>query len=217
MQDRAIAAIGQIELESRRDLAPWQLYIQYINKPKKTCNMLLACFNITQENGEMQAHYAGVDIEKGSDKNYLQYAYRKGSARGGDITFTTKTSGDFKKKVNVLLKNQLPKTLALSKEQVPEETSLFYALERSLRQHSEQLCSDLLQRYEDFDKEGREVCRFSLRINLGGQLKYLSDLRTIQTQLLTDGVEGVYNKYNKVSRALDKQCSICREQKEEVY
>ena len=100
MQDKAIAAIGRWQLEEKKNLEPVDLYIENMF-PGKDWQMLLLIFEITETNGELSCNYKGIDIEKVSADNegYRKYAYRKGSARGGDVTFTTKLGFPVDKKL----------------------------------------------------------------------------------------------------------------------
>src|SRR5690606_9749208 len=97
MQDRAITEIGSLELSKQGDLKPYQLYVEEIT-PGNVCTMALIVFEIRDES----IQYKHVDVAKVNDDNYQKFGYRKGSARGGDITFTTKF-GDLDKKLGVLL------------------------------------------------------------------------------------------------------------------
>ena len=61
MQDKAIAAIGEWQLEESKDLEPVDLYIENMF-PGKDYQMLLLVFEIVNQNGEMTCEYKGIDI-----------------------------------------------------------------------------------------------------------------------------------------------------------
>ena len=63
MQDKAIAAIGKLQLQDKKDLEPVDLYIENMF-PGKDWQMLLLVFEITETNGELSCNYKGIDIEK---------------------------------------------------------------------------------------------------------------------------------------------------------
>ena len=106
MQDRAITAIGKLELASKKDLEPYQLYVENMF-PGQDYNMLHAVFQVDidpKTQVPTLSLFSHADLDVVSEKNYERYLYRKGSARGGDITFTTK-AGDIEKKLNTFLES----------------------------------------------------------------------------------------------------------------
>ena len=100
MQDKAIAAIGEWQFQENKHLEPVDLYIENMF-PDKDYQILILIFEFCDDYGKRICRYRGIDIEKVSadNKNYTKYAYRKGSARGGDITPTTKISSPVDKKI----------------------------------------------------------------------------------------------------------------------
>ena len=115
MQDRAITDIGKLEFLKNKGLQPYELFAQE-PYPNKVCKMLLIEFQQKDE----KIFYKGIDFQNVNEQNFSQYAYRKGSARGGDITFTTKF-GDLDKKLNTLINTQFPKLIELSEKEEPEK------------------------------------------------------------------------------------------------
>ena len=69
MQDRAIAAIGEWQLQEfkKKNLEPVDLYIENMF-PGKDYKMLLLVFEIINNNGGLKCEYKGIDIEKVSSK-----------------------------------------------------------------------------------------------------------------------------------------------------
>lgn len=106
MQDKAITQIGKWELKKVADKEPFQLYIENMFPGKENYNMVAMIFILTKEEGKYGCRYGGIDLDNVNKNNFLKYAYRKGSARGGDVTFTTKL-GDIEKKVNSLVDTQI--------------------------------------------------------------------------------------------------------------
>ncbi|MFA0960190.1 TM1802 family CRISPR-associated protein [Roseivirga sp. BDSF3-8] len=214
MQDRAIAAIGRLQLKQKQDLEPWQLYAESI-KPGQSHWMVTADFAL-QPDGTVE--YATYDIYRASDNNYLEYGYRKGSARGGDITLTTKF-GDFTKKMNTLVQNQLPALVAVAEKHAPEEMGLFRSLKKAFEEQQEVILAALQEKYDSLgDKTEQNKAGFTVRmVEPDGTLRPLTHYKTIQQQLEGHGLTGKYEKYSKKSLAKKKVCSVCREQKPEVY
>src|SRR5690606_21575098 len=102
MQDKAITQIGKWELKKVADKEPYQLYIENMFPSKENYDMVVLNFKINKNDTEYNCEFSGIDIEKVNKNNFLKYAYRKGSARGGDVTFTTKL-GDIDKKLKTLI------------------------------------------------------------------------------------------------------------------
>ncbi len=118
MQDRAIREIGEFALGKQEDSRPYQLYTEEL-APGKVCTMAVAVFVKAGDT----IRYKHIDSANVNQDNYQQYAYRKGSSRGGDITFTTKF-GDLNKKLNVLTK-QWPSLLGVAEKVSLPEHQLF--------------------------------------------------------------------------------------------
>ena len=211
MQDRAITEIGKLELAKHTDLKPYQLYVEEIT-PGKVCTMALIVFDKTI--GEI--HYKNIDIAKVNEDNYQKYGYRKGSARGGDITFTTKF-GDLDKKLRVLLNSQWPRQLKVAENVSIEEYQLFKEWKNVFERSKDQIQSDLASFYSGLDKKERLSSAFSLAIETDGRRKLLADFKVVQKQILLDGTEGKKKKYKVTSEGKNNVCSVCLEKKAYLY
>ena len=109
MQDKAFVEIGKIVLKGMGNKEPYELFIQNMFPEKANYKMIVAVFELITVNEHLSCLFKNIDAQNVSVQNFQKYAYRKGSARGGDITFTTKF-GDIEKKFRTLVDNQL-KTL----------------------------------------------------------------------------------------------------------
>lgn len=212
MQDRAIAEIGKLEFEKDKDLKPYQLFTQE-PYPNKVCEVLLIVFEMKGED----FHYKTIDIQKAGEKNYYKYAYRKGSPRGGDITFTTKCSADLDKKLNTLLNNQFPKFLELAEKTNLDEFQIFKRLSICFHKERDDIQSAIQKKYENLPKDAQKVSIFSISLIIDGSERLLSDFETVRKQLELDGIEGNYKKYGVVSKGKNASCSICHENRENVF
>lgn len=216
MQDRAITAIGKFALEKSSQTDPFQVFAQDMF-PGQNYNMLLLTFVVTKENNGISIISTGTDMETVSEINYEKYAYRKGSARGGDITFTTKLSS-VPTKFKTFAKQQLKAAPAIAKSlNLKEEYELFNALEDHINLHYDELEIVLTDEHSALDKKSQQSCGFSLRFTVDGEEKYLSDFKTIRYQIITNGTEGKSNKYNVTSEGKNQICSICLEKKEKLH
>jgi CRISPR-associated protein Csh1 len=211
MQDRAVTDIGRLEFEKNSKLKPYELFTQE-PYPNKVCKMLLVEF--IQKGDEI--HYKGIDFQNVNEKNYSQYAYRKGSARGGDITFTTKF-GDLDKKLNTLTNTQFPNLIEQSEKVDSEELFLFQKWKNSYIENYKKLKEELQKAYDNQEKQDKLSSAYTLSIDIDGERKLLSEFKSVQQLIAKNGIEGNYKKYGVTSRGENSECSICHESKPEVY
>lgn len=135
MQDKAITQIGKWELKKVSNKEPFQLYIENMFPGKENYNMVVIMFFLTKEDEEYGCRYDGIDLENVNKENFLKYAYRKGSARGGDVTFTTKL-GDIEKKINSLANTQIKNFIdRLKKTTYSEELAQFEAIQSCFKEN----------------------------------------------------------------------------------
>ena len=97
MQDKAFVQIGKLALKEMGDKEPYELFIQNMFPDKANYKMIVAVFELNTSDDQLICSFRNVDPQNVSIQNFQKYAYRKGPARGGDVTFTTKF-GDIDKK-----------------------------------------------------------------------------------------------------------------------
>lgn len=211
MQDRAITDIGKLEFVKNSDLKRYELFTQELY-PNKVCKMLLIEFH---QKGE-KIFFKGIDFQNVNEQNYSKYAYRKGSARGGDITFTTKF-GDLDKKLNTLVNTQFPNLIELSEKKEPENVTFFKDWKNSFIKNYDQLKEELQYAYDNQEKQDKLNSAYTLTIDIDGKRKLLSDFKSVQQLIAKNGIEGNYKKYGVISKGKNKECSVCHEPKPEVY
>ena len=211
MQDRAITDIGKLEFKKNSDLKPYELFTQE-PYPNKVCKMLLIEF---KKDGE-KISYKGIDFQNVNEQNFSRYAYRKGSARGGDITFTTKF-GDLDKKLNTLINTQFPNLIGLSETEESDNIDFFKDWKNSFIENYDQLKEELQKAYDNQEKQDKLNSAFTLTIDIDGKRKLLSDFKLIQQLIAKNGIEGNYKKYGVTSKGKNKDCSVCHKSKPEVY
>ena len=189
MQDKAIAQIGHWQLEQNSDLDPVDLYIENMF-PGKDYQMLLLVFEITSDNGELTCAYKGIDIEKvkRDSANYRMYAYRKGSARGGDVTLSTKLSNPADKKLQNIKETQLKK-LTSSKH---PDAQLFKLIESEFIRNEPLISTQVEGYFSNASKEEQTTTGISLRIKKERDL-YLNDFELVRNILLDSGSDKKYD------------------------
>ena len=211
MQDRAITDIGKLEFLKNKGLQPYELFTQE-PYPNKVCKMLLIEFQQKEE----EIYFKGIDSENVNEQNYSKYAYRKGSARGGDITFTTKF-GDLDKKLNTLINTQFPNLIDLSEKEEPEKALFFQAWKNSFIKNYDILKDELQKTYDNQEKQDKLNSAFTLAIDIDGKRKLLSEFKSVQQLIAKNGIEGNYKKYNVISKGKNKECSVCHKPQPEVF
>lgn len=211
MQDRAITEIGKLEFEKNSDLKPYELFTQE-PYPNKVCKMLLIEFSKKNDN----IHFKGIDSVNVNENNNSKYAYRKGSARGGDITFTTKF-GDLDKKLNTLVNIQFPNLIDQAERTRSENLEFYKEWKHSFIENYDRIKNELQSSYDLQEKSDKMNSAFTLTIDVDGQRKLLSDFETVQQLIAANGIEGNYKKYGVISKGKKSECSICHKEKLEVF
>lgn len=215
MQDRAIAAIGQIQRESSIFTEPYEFFVEDLFPGKESYYMLFAVFRVSEKNGETSVQFEQADLDRANAETCRPYLYRKGSPRGGDITFTTK-AGDLNKKLKAW-RSQIPKAYQLAQQlDLGADAVLLGALQACVEAQFEAIKAALLERMDEMDKKLQQETGFSVQFLIDGKKKHLGDFEVFRRQILAAGVEGKKEKYNVVSAGTDRVCSICLEQKPEV-
>jgi len=217
MQDKAITQIGKLELKKTGDKEPYQLYIENMFPGKDNYDMVNLVFQVATEDEKIVVNYKGIDLENVNKNNFLKYAYRKGSARGGDITFTTKF-GDIDKKINSLVDSQFKTLLEkLKNTNYTEEKVLFKELKACFKESIKQIKEDLTNTYNNFSKEAKVASGLTIAIESDGERKYLSDFQVTKDILLTSGSQDKSEKYSVKSEGNNQRCSICFEVKNTLH
>lgn len=210
MQDQAIVEIGKV-LGAKKE-KPYQNFIEDMF-PGKNYDMILAIFRFEKVGDGFLCHFENIDTEKASEKNYLKFAYRKGSARGGDITFTTKF-GDIDKKFKTFYPKQVNDIIAYAEQiNASEELKIFIALKDCLDKAGDIAKQKLKDIYDSLDKASQLSAGFSIRFQGIDSKFYLEDFTTIQKLLYQVGTSGKSEKYKVLSEGYNELCSICMHEK----
>lgn len=218
MQDKIVVDIGKVAMLQKGGLEPYQLFVQDAFPDKTNYPVILGIFEVDEDS---KITFKKVDIENCSKDLFLKYGFRKGSSRGGDITFTTKLSEAFATKLNTLKVNQLPAVLNSAlinhyNEEAKIWTSLIDYL--SDKELSNQFLLQILGAFEGLDKEQKKGSLFSLRFDFNdNSQKYISDFKTFQSIILSSGTQDKSEKYNVKSEGHHHVCSICLAEKPTLY
>ncbi len=211
MQDKAIAAIGEWQLEEKQKnqrLEPVDLYVENMF-PGKDWQMLLLDFKVMNDAGNLFCKYNGIDIEKVSSEkeDYRKYAYRKGSARGGDVTFSTKLGFPVNKKLKTIKETTFKKIFAFT-EKYPKEAEIFRLINQAFGANEEIIKKELTELFRNFDNNQRVSTGLSFKINIDGNDKFLGDFAIIKLMIIESGSVANYTHAGTESRANDKVSSL---------
>ncbi len=217
MQDKAIAAIGALQLEKNKGLETVDLYIENMF-PGKDYQILLLIFEITKNNGELKCEYKGIDIEKVSSEkeDYRKYAYRKGAARGGDITFTTKLSSPVDKKIKTLKETTFKKLFALEKD-FSREVEYFKLIKDGFVEAESLIKTELTELFENFDNEEVVTTGLSFKIIETNNEKFLRDFEIIKSMIIDSGAFAKYTHAGTESKSRLQICSVTGQNEEDIY
>ena len=224
MQDKAISAIGEWQLNENKNLEPVDLYIQNMF-PGKDYQLLLLTFEIDEH---INCEYKGIDIQKVNPKDYKKYAYRKGSPNGGDITFTTKVSkpnynkikegekNPVYKKVNSI-KSILKKTASIKEKE--KESKIFQSINKVFIEKEEEIKSNILEIVDNLDKKTANTTGISFKILINDSEKYLRDFEIIKSQILKSATETKYKRQSPKAKSIthNKLCSVSGNEEKDIY
>ncbi|GAB4290168.1 MAG: TIGR02556 family CRISPR-associated protein [Marinilabiliales bacterium] len=215
MQDKAIAAIGRWQLDKLEDLEEVDLYIENMF-PGKDWQMLLLIFEIKEDTEELKCEYKGMDIEnvRADDDGYRKYAYRKGPARGGDVTLSTKLSYPVDKKLKTIKEITFKKIL---KSGVKEEYKYFELIKKSFNDKEQTIKEDIVKFFNNIEKNKQNTTGLSFKIVIKDKEKYLRDFETIKKMIVEIGIDKNYNHSGTVSKEKNKISSVSGERKDEIY
>ncbi len=217
MQDRAIAAIGEWQLETKKNLEPVDLYIENMY-PGKDYQMLILIFEIIDEADGRTCTYRGIDIEKVSAENesYTKYAYRKGSARGGDITPTTKISSPVDKKIKGINETTFKNILNFKTDRL-RDVDILKLIHGEFQEKLDSISLEIEKLFTNFSKEESMATGLSFKVIMDGTEKYLRDYDLIKEMIIESGSTTSFTHAGTESRAKNKLSSVSGKETDEVF
>ncbi len=236
MQDKALYLLGQLRLKQQKTAHQADIYIE---QPYRNSDYKVFFFEYELRKTEQQweCQFRGINQEIwGSQADYKKLAYRSGSSRGGDVTFTTKFSFPTKKdeisdpekiadNVNKkfdAIERFFIKILEYARKQSDKypEAKYFDLIKQCFRSQREKLLQQFIDQVIDWpDKEKKSSkILFSLKVYINGEEKYLYDFDLIKDYLLSFSLEDKYHKSSLgTSLAKNKVCSVTQQVEEEIY
>ncbi len=212
MQDKAIAAIGEWQLEESKDLEPVDLYIENMF-PGKDYQMLLLVFELVDENGEPTCEYKGIDIEKVSaeKEEYRKYAFRNGtSKRAGDVTITTRLTPQTLKNIK-----ELQFVKITGKKGFNKEVHIFKIIEEVFLKNYN-IIENQVKEFLNKSKKEKIGCGISLKI-MDKDEKFLFDYEVIKDTIVQQYNSSKIENNGTISQSRNKMCASTGTVNEEIY
>lgn len=161
--------------------------------------------------------FIDIDIEEFRQKYLLKYLYRHGSARGADITPTSKFAGDMAK----TFKNKILKSIQdISKDAKnlgldSVEQNKIRLIEKALSRAQDQIIEKLKIKAEDIGE--REGAILTIVFHENGEKRYIGEIDLFKKALMGRAKENYYKQYGKKSLGKNNNCFVCNERKSEVF
>ncbi|WP_427338288.1 TIGR02556 family CRISPR-associated protein [Caloranaerobacter sp. DY30410] len=149
--------------------------------------------------------YIGINITEFKKGFILKYLYKKGASNGADYTPTAKLTTPDKTFNNKILKC-LKDTVKEYKEH--EETNIIMRLLETLEKNSKNIIDDIMS---NIDSKNKYI------LTIKYDEKYIGDFEIFKDKVKKQAIKSYYLIDKKESKGKNKRCSICKEEKEEVF
>ncbi len=204
----AVSRIGDYVQESRKGADSLATYIENPNINGKYKFVLIVVLN------ENCGEYLFNRVEFEEFNNYQKYLYKKGAPNGTDATPTSKIAGSLKKTFeNRFLKwFQNYDSYDVSKE----EKEILRKMSLAINSQADKILADLEEKFSQ--KSSKDNAIITLVIENNGKTNFPGDLPVFKDILLRKGKDKYFLKKSQgESRGRDAACSVCKEEKDEVY
>jgi len=184
-------------------------YLQVIENPNDKGNynhVLKIAFELEKGN----VTYRGVEYEEFSLDKINKYAYKKGSARGGDITPTSKYTDPTKtlNKITISFNDILN-----SASQNDEEKKIFNDIYEYISSNQEIIENDITEKVKSTPLKKGESFIITVTLFDNNNEKYMGDFQLIKNHLARILDEQYYSKYGKTSKGKGI-CYYCKNESE---
>ncbi len=211
----AIMKIGEWAGEKEGTLGTLRNFIQDPNSTGRYRKVII----ILLEEKEGNYNFKDVDLEEFREDYILRYLYRKGSSsRETDITPTSRLSG---KDIGHTFANRILKCLLNIKDN-KTDYKLSGAEEKEVEKiievldtNKKEIIDSLNERVEEISKG--ESAILTLGFENGSERRYIGDMSVFQKVLLQKAKVNYYFQYKKESLSSNQVCSVCQNNKAEVY
>jgi len=202
-----VLQLGQYVINNRG--TDTEEYLQVIENPNDKGNynhVLKIAFDFAKDN----VTYRGIEYEEFSLGKINKYAYKKGSARGGDITPTSKYTDPIKtlNKITISFNDVLKTT-----NQNDDEQKIFNNIYGYISLNHEDIENDITEKVKSTPLKKGESFIITVTIFDNNNEKYMGDFQLIRNHLARILDEQYYSKYGKTSKGKGI-CYYCKNESE---
>ncbi|NPU87546.1 TIGR02556 family CRISPR-associated protein [Methanothrix sp.] len=166
---------------------------------------------VTLEENDGKFSYRGVELEE--LKDYRRYLYKGKKGNATDATPTCKIAKDIETTFN---KKFLRWFETADHSSISgEETATLERMKDVIFSNKDKIFDDLKEKRSHL--KSTENCIITIGVLKDGDMKYLADYDVYRKILLKKSCDRFFRKYGGESRGTDALCSVCRQQKDEVY
>jgi CRISPR-associated protein Csh1 len=162
--------------------------------------------NFEEKNDKVE--YKDISLEEFSKNKIKKYAYRFGSANGGNLSPCMKlvrAKKDYEKNYKKNIKNFIK--------------PFKYLIERNEEEKFSNIKDELLKKQEEIIEKFKLFLDVDNRLLLTVKIneKYIGEYETVRQVLKERYYNSYYKKHNTESRSTEKRCYICRDIKDEIF
>jgi len=190
--------------------------LNFVQNPNEKGNIQMV-ITINLELKDDTCSFINVDIEEFRQKYLLKYLYRHGSARGADITPTSKFAGNmtktFKNKILRNVQDLISTGEGFGLE--ADELKIVHAVGTVLCNEEESIIKELETKQKGFEPSDGAI--ITLVFHMNSNKYYLGDLDLFQKVLINKAKEKYFKQYGKKALGQNQMCFTCQQKRPEVY
>lgn len=157
--------------------------------------------------------FTRVDYQEHSSKLIAKLLYKRGSPRGTDKTPTCKTTNNIIGSYNLKIKSWFKQNQNVSF--IDEKgNDLIKMISKELEAKFDEISLELINKSENISNEGAVL---SIVFDDNGNRKFIGDYDFFIKFITEESKANYFRKYKKESKSRNKECSICKQKKEEVF
>ena len=170
------------------------------------CIKLVSCQNSFE--------FKEIEHQEYSKEKIVKYLYKRGSSNGPDITPTARVT-EIKKTFSNKIIGWFSKPLKEAKPILNSgEIQFLELLGKCIKENEEKILLDLEPKVNSVDAKENSILTLVLEEN--NFTRYVGDFEVFRKILKNNGASKFYSKYDIISKADNKTCSVCKTHKE-VY
>ncbi len=155
-----------------------------------------------------------IEHQEYSKEKIIKYLYKRGSSNGPDITPTARVT-EIKKTFSNKIIGWFSKPLKEAKPILDSgEVQFLELLGKCIKENEEKILLDLEPKVNSIDSKENSILTLVFEEN--DFIRYVGDFEVFRKILKNNGASKFYNKYDIISKADDKLCSVCKKHNE-VY